>query len=293
MAVIQTRHYEGNAEAIEAWNGVLFDKFARFRHILTSGFAACGHAALERHPPPRAGRVVDIGCGFGDTTQDIARLVGPEGEAVGVDAATRFIETARHDAATANVTNARFEVADAQLADLGGPYDQAFSRFGTMFFISPVAAFRNIRRSLTPGSPLVMVVWRKKEDNTWLWEAEQAVAEIVPRPPTTDQPTCGPGPFSMANADVVSSQLLAAGYDAIRFERFDASIRIGNDVPDALEFALALGPAGELLRLAGEEGMKRRPEVIAALSRILTPYARADGVFAPASTWIVSANAPA
>jgi ubiquinone/menaquinone biosynthesis C-methylase UbiE len=103
-----------NAEAIEAWNTVLYDKFLRFRDTLTTGFSVHGHAVLERFPPRPGSRVLDVGCGFGDTTLDIAKRLGEAGEAIGVDAASRFIEVARRDAAAAGVPNVRFEVADVQ-----------------------------------------------------------------------------------------------------------------------------------------------------------------------------------
>src|SRR5581483_4427821 len=119
-------------------------------------------------PPPPGGRVLDIGCGFGDTTQRLAQLVGPEGEAVGVDVSPRFIEASRREAEEAGVANARFFAADVQTADdLGGPYDHAFSRMGTMFFANPVVALRGVRAALRPGARLVMVVWRRREDNEW------------------------------------------------------------------------------------------------------------------------------
>lgn len=290
-AIAQTRAFDGNAEAIEAWNSVLFDKFRRFRHIVCDGFGVAGTAALERHPPPRGARVLDIGCGFGDSTREIGQRIGAEGEAVGVDAAARFIDLAIQEAAQADVGNVRFRVADVQFDDLGGPYDHAFSRFGTMFFVNPAVALRNVRCALKDGGALTMIVWRKKEENPWLYDAELAVTEIVPLPPSTDEPTCGPGPFSMASPDLVSAQLVAAGFGAVTFERFDTLIRIGNTVADAIDFAMALGPAGEVIRLAGAEGEKHRPQVVAALEKILGANARPDGIYGTASTWIVTARA--
>jgi SAM-dependent methyltransferase len=291
--VSKARTFEGNSEAIEAWNGVLFDKFVRFRRIVCGGLAVIGTAALERHPPPHAARVLDIGCGFGDSTLEIARKVGRGGEVVGADAAERFVEVANAEAADAGIENVRFLAADVQYDALGGPYDYAFSRFGTMFFENPVSALRNVRRSLKDGAAITMTVWRRKDENPWLYAAEQAVAPIVPLPSSTDAPTCGPGPFSMASADLVSAQLLAAGFCDIAFERFDTSMRIGDGIADAIDFAMALGPAGEIIRLAGAEGERRRPQAIEALERTLRPLTRSDGVFSVASSWIVTARARA
>jgi ubiquinone/menaquinone biosynthesis C-methylase UbiE len=288
---MDAKRYEGNAEAIEAWNNVLFDKFVRFRDTLATGLGLHGLALLERYPPREGSKVLDLGCGFGDTTIAIARAVGSAGEAVGVDAAPRFIETARHDAEVAGVRNARFLVADVMGDPLGGPYDRVFSRFGTMFFSSPVAALRNARKALASGGTLTVVVWRKKDENPVFHEAEQCVLRFVQPPPETDAVTCGPGPFSQASTDVFSAQLDAAGFDRIAFERFDATIRMGKDVADAIDFALALGPAGEVMRLAGDEAERRKPEVIAALHELLAPWARADGVYGASSTWLVSARA--
>jgi ubiquinone/menaquinone biosynthesis C-methylase UbiE len=281
-----------NAEAIEAWNTVLYDKFSRFRHTLTTGFRPHGEAVLARCPPRPGDRVLDVGCGFGDTTLDIARRVGPGGEAVGVDAADRFIASAREAAARAGVARARFETADVQAGALDGPFDQVFSRFGTMFFDSPVAALRNLRRALKPGGVLSMVVWRRKEDNAYLHLVETCVREFVPHVEKGDQVTCGPGPFSMASPDVVSAQLLAAGFERPTFERFDADVRVGSTVDEAVAFALELGPAGEVLRLAGDAAEAVRPEIIAALRALHTTFARDEGVYGPSSTWIVSARAP-
>jgi ubiquinone/menaquinone biosynthesis C-methylase UbiE len=281
-----------NAEAIAAWDGVLFEKFSRYRHVLTTGLAIHGTEALRRHPPGTAARVLDVGCGFGDTTLEIAALVGPTGRAVGVDAALNFVDESSRGAQQAGAKHTHFFVADVQSGDLGGPYDLAFSRFGVMFFASPVAALRNIRKSLAPNGSLLMVVWRKREDNDWMHAAELAAKAILPAVPHDDpnQPTCGPGPFSMAGADTVSAQLAAAGYTHITFERFDTDICIGRNLDEALGFATTIGPAGEMIRLAASKGIDETPRVLAAIKEALAPYQRPDGYFAPSSTWFVSAR---
>lgn len=280
-----------NEETHEAWNGVLFDRFVKFRHIVTTGLGAHGERALRDHPPKPGELVLDVGCGFGDTTQRIAGLIGTEGEAVGVDVAERFIEAANKE--TEQVPNVSFMVADVEMTEFEPRFDYAFSRMGVMFFANPVAAMRNVRRALVPGGRLCVVVWRRKLDNDWLHRAETVVEQFVQEPEESDEPTCGPGPFSMANADTTSDILLNAGFTDIAFDRCDIDIKIGDDLDEAVALATALGPAGEVIRLAGDEAERIRPQIEAALSEALAEFAGPDGVLAPASTWIVSAKAPA
>lgn len=284
----------GNQVMVAAWNTVLFEKFCRFRHLVVEGTAQHSDAALDRCRYTAGERVLDVGCGFGSTTQRIARCVGPTGEAVGWDCAENFARLAEADAAKKRLENARFIVGDVQVDNLQGPYDHAFSSFGTMFFASPGVAMRNVRDALEPGSTFMQVVWRRREDNPWLHDAEQRVKAIVPiiSHGETDQVHCGPGPFSMAEADVVGPMLRDAGFENITFERHDCDICIGRDLDDAIDFAMALGPAGEIIRLAGEEGARLTPRVATALREALAPFVRRDGVWAPSSTWFVGASNP-
>jgi ubiquinone/menaquinone biosynthesis C-methylase UbiE len=287
----QEQHAGANEEAIRAWDGPLYDRFVRFRETMTTGLGAHGKEALRLHPPKPGQRVLDIGCGFGDSTQEIAGLVGPDGEAVGVDAAARFIDDAAREAREAGVANARFIVADVQEALPGeGGFDMAFSRFGTMFFAGPVAAMRNVRAALAPRGPLVMVVWRRRIDNDWLYRAQTIVEQIVPRPEKYDEPTCGPGPFSMADADTTSEILKHAGFTDIAFRRCDIPILVGKDLQEALDMVMAIGPAGEILRLAGDRAAHLHGEVEAALREGLAEFAGEGGLSAAASTWIVTAS---
>jgi ubiquinone/menaquinone biosynthesis C-methylase UbiE len=283
---------EANEEALEAWDGVLFDRFVKFREIVTNGLGAHGEAALEAHPPHPGERALDIGCGFGDTTRRIAELVGESGSALGIDVAPRFIEAAREEVEQAGIDNVEFTVSDVEVTKFDDRFDYAFARFGTMFFANPVAAMRNVREGLVPGGRLCMVVWRRKLDNDWLHRAERVVEEFVEEPEESDEPTCGPGPFSMANADTTSDILFNAGFEEVALRRCDIPIRIGNDLDQAVEFAMALGPAGEVIRLAGAEADRVRPEVAAALREALVEFEQPNGVIAGASTWIVSAKAP-
>ena len=273
-----------NQDTINTWNGPLFDKFSRFRQMVTEGIAHHGDAALKRHPPKVGSRVLDVACGFGDTTLWLGSLVGDEGRAVGIDAASRFIDVACQDAVSAGSTNVAFRVADAQTDDLGGPYSYAFSRFGTMFFADPVAALKNIRAALEPGGRVCFVVWRRREDNLFQHYAQQ----IVDARTGASGGNHGPGAFSMADADVVSEQLRAGGFTRIAFERHDRPIQIGRDLDDAVEFALELGPVGEHLRLTCPRPLEHAA-VADALREKFQNHVKPDGVWLPSSTWFVTA----
>ncbi len=281
-----------NEEATEAWSGVLFDRFVQFRHLIVEGIARHGETALRLHPPRRGDRVLDVGCGFGDTTQELARLIGPDAEAVGVDVSRPFVDASIADAQKAGVGNVSFLTGDVQIMGLPGPFDYVFSRMGVMFFANPVAAWRNIREAMAPGGRLCAVVWRRKLDNPWVHQAEQVVDRYLEEPEETDEPKCGPGPFSMANADTVSEQLLIAGFEKPSFTRCDLPMKLGDDLDQAVEFNMALGPAAEVIRLAGEEAERIRPRLAGEIRDVLEQFREADGVRGPASTWIIEATAP-
>ena len=282
-----------NTEAVEAWNGVLFDRFSRFRHILTTGLGVHSDEALRSDPPNPGDRVLDLGCGFGDTTQQLAAIVGTDGEATGIDASDRFIEAAETEAEQSGVANVRFVVGDLEVAELEQQqFDYAFARMGTMFFANPVAALRNVRRAMVPGGRLVNVVWRQKIDNPWLYQAEQVVERFVAEDEDSDEPTCGPGPFSMANADTTSHILLNAGFDEIALRRCDRPYRMGADIDEAVACVMAIGPAGEVLRLAGDEAKQLEPQIVSALQDGMAEFVRPDGVWGTMSTWIITATVP-
>jgi hypothetical protein len=151
---------------------------------------------------------------------------------------------------------------------------------GTMFFVSPVAALRNVHMSLVPGGKLIMVVWRRREDNLWLYRAH-------------DEATCDPGPFSMRSADTTSDVLLHAGFTDISLTRCDLEILGGRNIDEALDLVMSIGPAGEILRLQGEGAAHLLPQVETALREGLAEFERDDGtIWAPASTWLVTATAP-
>lgn len=278
-----------NDEFVAFWNDVLVEKFERFRNILMGGLSYHSQVPLARLAIAPGAKVLDVGCGWGDTAIQLAHKVGPTGSVVGLDCCNAFLEKGRKDAQQAGLANVRFVDADVQTHRFAPEYDLCFSRFGMMFFSNPVAAMRNVRSALKPGGRVMFVTWRRIEDNPWFGVPKEVVLGFLP-PPGEDAATCGPGPFSMANADVVSAQLKAAGYTEIGFERTDGPVMVGSSVEQAIQFQLALGPAGEVFRVAGEEAERRRPEIERALREAIAPYEQNGEIVMQSSSWTITAR---
>ena len=212
---------------------------------------------------------------------------------VGLDICDEFMEKGRRDARAAGLDNVTFVEADVQTFRFAPEYDLCFSRFGMMFFSNPVAAMRNIRTALKPGGRLVFITWRTIADNPFLGVPKNVVSKFLP-PPGEDAATCGPGPFSMANTEIVGAQLKAAGFVDVEFTRVDGPVMVGRDVEQAIAFQLALGPAGEIVREAGALAEARNDEIDSPLRTELTRYRQADGsVVLPSSSCTIVARNPA
>ncbi len=282
---------QGNTEFVDFWNEVLVPKFVKYRHILVGGLT---HHSAKIFPSLEVGegdRVVDVGCGFGDTAIQFAQRVGPTGSVLGIDCCDGFLEFAREDARTAGVENVTFINGDVQSYPFEPIHDFCFSRFGTQFFENPVAGLRNMRASLRPDGVMTMIVWRTIDDNPWLGLPKEIVLQHLP-PPGDDARTCGPGPFSMANQDMVTKQLEISGYTDIEFERIDAPLMVGRTPEDAVGFQIALGPAGEVYREAGDEAEWRRDEIDSALRAELSKYETPEGIVMASSSWKITARNP-
>lgn len=281
-----------DTEFVRFWNDVLAPKFIKFKHVLVDGLTHHSEAVFPDLPVREGDKVLDVGCGFGDTAIKLAGIVGPKGQVVGIDCCDAFLDFARNDAATKAVGNVTFERGDAEIALPVNAFDFVFARFGTMFFTNPVAAMRNMRLALMPGGRMVHIVWRDRGDNPWLSMAKDVVLQFLP-PPGEDAQTCGPGPFSMANEEMVRGMMTAAGYSDIVFKRVDAPVLIGKNVEDAIAFQLALGPAGEVFREAGAKGEEKRDEIGAALKEaLLAQVATQEGIVMNSSSWVISAVNP-
>ena len=279
---------------VKFWNEVLEPKFTRYRHILQGGLSRHSAAVLPTLPITQGMAVLDVGCGWGDMSIQVAEKVGSSGRVVGIDCVDAFLVEARKDAAAKGLSNLEFRRGDAEVALPETEFDYVVSRFGTMFFANPVPALRRMRLALKPGGRLTHIVWRRREDNP----AWQAARDIVLRhlpPPDEDAETCGPGPFSMANQETVGLMMKAAGYEDISFDRVDVKIMVGTTPEECIAFALAIGPAGEVFREAGPElAEAKRPEIEAVMRTFFETQERDEkGIWAPTSSWVISAANPA
>jgi ubiquinone/menaquinone biosynthesis C-methylase UbiE len=274
---------------IDFWNTVLVPKFVRWRHILVDGLALHSTKVFPSLSVRLGDKIIDIGCGFGDTAIHLARMVGVSGSVTGIDCCDEFLEYGRRDAKIAGLTNVRFLEANVETYPFRPEYDFCFSRFGTQFFANPVAGLRNMRASLKPGGTMTMIVWRGIENNPWLGRAKQIVLQHLPPVPAEAQ-SCGPGPFSMADRELVNAQLEHAGFRDIVFEQIDAPVLVGKNLDDAVAFQLAIGPAGEVYREAGQIAAQRRPQIIASLKAHLSRYEGPGGVTMDSSSWKVTAR---
>ncbi|MHA1528242.1 MAG: class I SAM-dependent methyltransferase [Alphaproteobacteria bacterium] len=279
------------SEFVQFWNEILAPKFVKYKHVLVGGLGLHSAAIFPKLEVNRGECVMDAGAGFGDTAIMLARRVGPEGHVTAIDCCDAFLDFGRADAAAAGVANISFVETDIQFTPFEPEYDLVFSRFGTMFFENPVAAMKNMRRALKPGGRFTMIVWRDMADNPWLGAAKAIALEHLPQP-GADARTCGPGPFSMADQELVTAQMKAAGFAEITFERVDAPVRMGDSVEDAIGFQLALGPAGEVYREAGAAAEAKHDALVADLTELLESHVAEDGVYMASSSWVVSARNP-
>jgi len=278
---------ETNNQYIDFWKTILVPKFDAWRHILAGGLHLHSAKVFPALPLREGDKVLDVGCGWGDTAIELARRVGPTGSVVGLDCCGAFLDAGRADAKAAGLDNLRFIEADVQAYPFKPVHDFCFSRFGTQFFEDPVAGLHNMRSALRPGGLMTMIVWRERADNPWLTLSKEVLLRHLP-PVKEDAATCGPGPFSMTDPEAVTQQLRIAGYLDARFERIDAEVLVGRDLDEAVAFQLAIGPAGEVYREAGHKAEQLHHRLVAALKDELSRFVRPEGVMMNSSSWMVT-----
>ena len=274
---------EKNEAQAQLWNGTAGRAWVDLEALIEAAFGPIGTWLADEAERLRARRVLDVGCGTGGTTLDIARRVAPEGECLGVDLSAAMVDRAARRAAEAGVC-ARFLAADAQDADLSpGGFDLIVSRFGVMFFADPVAAFANLCRSARKGGGLAFVAFRGPEENPFMTAAERAAAPHLPEMPP--RPKDGPGQFAFADADRVRAILDEAGWSDIRIEPVDFACAF----PEAglVQYFTRLGPLGLFLQQADAAV---RARMIDAVRPAFDPFVAGGEIRFTAACWAVKAR---
>lgn len=245
-----------------------------------------GDALLEAAAPAPGERALDIGCGCGDTTLALARLVDASGEALGLDVSAPMIAHARHRAAQLR-SSATFVAGDAGTTPLPrAHFDLAISRLGVMFFERPARALAHLRASMKPGGRLVFVCWRTLAENPWMQELAAAVAPFT-RTPARPDPEA-PGPFSFSDPGRVGRILADAGFDAPAFIPFDCEMDMGSSVDAAVAEYTQHGSIAALLKGLDDQ---TRTRAVAAVHAVLATHLTEIGVRMGSAAWIVQARA--
>lgn len=230
--------------------------------------------------------VLDIGCGCGQTSLELAQRVGPTGRVVGVDISEPMLKRARERADHAKQKNAEFVRTDAQVHPFSTEFDLLFSRFGVMFFDDPGAAFVNLANALKPGGRLTFLCWQGIEHNPWLRVPLMAVADHIELPPPP--PPESPGPMAFANVDRLEALFADAGFEGIESEAFRTEVLLagGSSLEAATQFLLEIGPVG---RIASEAPPETRHRIRNAVRDAIAPSAGPNGVTLGAGMWIYRA----
>jgi SAM-dependent methyltransferase len=273
------------ARAGQAW--------VAFQSRIDAQLEPFGRKVLERLAPQSGARALDVGCGTGQTAIQLAELVGPRGEVVGIDVSEPMLECAEERLQAGGHVQVDLLLDDAQThVFLDRYFDLAFSRFGVMFFEDAVAGFSNVCRALRRGGRLGFVCWQSRERNPWAGVPLDAVLGVAPAlavPPflESDQP----GPFFLADADKIRTILTAAGFTGIDITPIEQPLHFGAaaTLSDAVAYGLRLGPAS---RVVAEADPKLLPAFGAALEAALRPYLGPNGVWLDSAAWLVLAERP-
>lgn len=274
-----------NATQIADWNGAVGERWAAEQQSLDVLIQPFGDAALAAANAGPGEKVLDIGCGCGETSLTLARAVGPSGEVLGVDVSGPMLRVARNRAA--GLSNITFMEADASQAPLPTGFTLLFSRFGVMFFDKPTEAFARMGKALTPEARLAFVCWQPAALNPWATVAARAALEAAGLPAPQTDPRA-PGPFAFADAEYTAGILERAGFSHVTAAPVEAPMRLGATVPEAALSALKVGPAARIAREAGPDAF---PKLLAAVEGALSNHASPSGeVLLTGRTWVFTAR---
>jgi SAM-dependent methyltransferase len=279
---------EANREQIEYWNETSGRKWVQLAGRVEPQIAPLGLAAMDALRFAPGERVLDVGCGCGQSTLQLGERVGTGGEVLGVDISGPMLEEARHRGRAAGAQHVYFEQADAQVHGFeAASFDVVFSRFGVMFFEDPVAAFANLRGALRTGGQIGFVCWQELAQNPWMLRPVAAVGALIELPARPDPHA--PGPFAFADAERVRGILEKAGFEQVRVESLERDLLVGGggSLDETVQFLLQMGPAGAALREAGEDVRSRATTAVKAA---IAPFATPDGVRMPSASWRITAH---
>jgi SAM-dependent methyltransferase len=277
-----------NAPQIEYWNGPAGDKWARLADSQDVMFRALGSAAMDACDIQTGHTVLDVGCGSGTTTIEIARRIGTEGRVHGIDISTPMLDIGHARLEALEIDGVKFENKDVSTYPFEeGDFDRVFSRLGVMFFVDPVAAFRNIRSGMKSGGRLAFVCWQTLNKNPWMEIPFKTALQYVSAPPPAGPEE--PGPMAFADPDRVRRILSGAGFDDINLESLETALPVEPDLPAAVEKLMQLGPIGRLLGDAPEDIKERIKD---DLGDAIAKFQTENGVMMDSATWIVGATAP-
>ncbi len=274
-----------NAEQITLWNERSGPRWVATQRSLDLQLTPFGRVPMERLALRPGQRVLDVGCGCGATTLDLAAAVGPGGRVTGIDVSSVMLARARERAA--ELAHVDFVQADAQTHAFADRYDALYSRFGVMFFDDPQGAFTRLRAALTEGAPVAFVSWRAPELNPWLTVPLAAALPLLPEPPKMAPPDA-PGPFGFANEARVRAILESAGFRDVRADPLDLPMHLaGAGLDEALEVSLQVGPCGQIVR----ENPHLADPLREAIRDAFIPHLTPEGVVLGAAAWVYTARA--
>ncbi len=273
-----------NAEMARAWDGDEGEDWARDWEYYDRSARDYQAALNEAAAIESTHRVLDIGCGNGESTR-IAARAADRGSALGIDLSTKMLARARALAAAEGISNANFERGDAQVHPFeSNAFDVAISRFGAMFFADRAAAMSNVARAIKPGGRIVMLGWQELGKNEWLQEIRAAlsVGRDLPAPPAG-----APGPFGSADADGMRDVLGSAGFEDITIESLEVPVWLGKDGEDAFRFISSTGVVRGMLQGLDEPSTA---SALNALRKTMSAHDTGEGVVFGSAAWLITAN---
>lgn len=279
-----------NDDMNEYWNGDGGHKWVVFQDRLDASLKHFGREVMATATISAGEGVIDIGCGCGDTSLDIARRVGSNGYVLGIDISEPILVRAKIRSLSVTKSNVTFTRADAQTHHFEpSAFNVVFSRFGVMFFDDPVSAFRNIRRALKSGGRMAFICWQPAEENEWIRLPLEVVNDHIPLPSPPEPEH--PGPLSFGDRSRVMRILKKAGFKKILMEKFESTLNVGSNLDEAVEFLTLMGPASGALSQPDVNDIDKS-RINSELRNRLTPHETKHGITLGATAWIVSAENP-